>query len=67
MGRRKRYRAGFKRESLRRANEPGVPDVLGAEELGITGEWTAVESEERAALIEHRQNMGKIPNFGKTP
>ena len=22
--------------------------------MGITGEWTAVESEERAALIEHR-------------
>ncbi|NIQ19081.1 MAG: transposase, partial [Gammaproteobacteria bacterium] len=35
MGRRKRYSAEFKREALRRANEPGVTDVLVAEELGI--------------------------------
>jgi transposase len=35
MGRRKRYSAEFKREALRRANEPGVSDVLVAEELGI--------------------------------
>ena len=36
MSRRKRYSAEFKRESLRRANEPGVTDVLVAEELGIS-------------------------------
>jgi len=36
MGRRKRYSAEFKREALRRANEPGVTDVLVAEELGIS-------------------------------
>ncbi len=35
MGRRKRYSAEFKREALRRANEPGVTDVLMAEEVGI--------------------------------
>jgi transposase len=35
MTRRKRYSAEFKREVLRRANEPGVTDVLVAEELGI--------------------------------
>jgi hypothetical protein len=35
MGRRKRYSAEFKRETLRRANEPDVSDVLVAEELGI--------------------------------
>ena len=67
MGRRKPYRPGFKREGLRRANEPGLTDVPGAEELGITVEWTAVESEERAALIERWQNMGTITNFGKNP
>jgi hypothetical protein len=35
MARRKRYSAAFKREALRRADEPGVTDVLVAEELGI--------------------------------
>ena len=35
MTKRKRYGAEFKREALRRANEPGVTDVLVAEELGI--------------------------------
>jgi len=37
MARRKRYSAEYKREALRRANEPGVTDVLVAEELGISG------------------------------
>ena len=36
MGRRKRYSTEFKREALKRANEPGVTDVLVAEELGIS-------------------------------
>jgi transposase len=36
MSRRKHYSAEFKREALRRANEPGVTDVLVAEELGIS-------------------------------
>ncbi len=35
MARRKRYSSEFKREALRRADEPGVTDVLVAEELGI--------------------------------
>ena len=35
MARRKRYSAEFKREALRRADEPGVTDELVAEELGI--------------------------------
>jgi len=37
MARRKRYSAEFKREALRRAYEPGVTDVLVAEELA--GWW----------------------------
>lgn len=36
MARRKRYSAEFKQEALRRADEPGVTDVLVAEELGIS-------------------------------
>lgn len=36
MGRRKRYSAEFKRQALRRANEPGVTDALVAEELGVS-------------------------------
>jgi transposase len=36
MSRRKRYNTEFKREALRRANEPGVTDVLVAEELGVS-------------------------------
>ncbi len=35
MTRRKRFSAEFKREALRRADEPGVTDTLVAEELGI--------------------------------
>ena len=36
MTRRQRYSAEFKCEALRRANEPGVTDVLVAAELGIS-------------------------------
>ena len=36
MGRRKRYSAEFKKEALQRANEPGVTDLLVAEEVGIS-------------------------------
>jgi transposase len=36
MTRRKRYSTEFKREALRRCNEPGVTAVLVAEELGIS-------------------------------
>jgi transposase len=36
MGRRKRYSAEFKKQALQRANEPGVTDLLVAEEVGIS-------------------------------
>jgi transposase-like protein len=36
MSRRKRYSTEFKREALRRCNEPGVTAVLVAEELGTS-------------------------------
>ena len=36
MGRRKRYSEEFKREALRRAEEPGLTDVVVAQELGIS-------------------------------
>lgn len=36
MTRRKRYSAEFKRQALERADEPGVTDVLVAEELGVS-------------------------------
>jgi len=36
MTRRKRYSAEFKRQALKRADEPGVTDVLVAEELGVS-------------------------------
>ncbi len=36
MARRKRYSEEFKRQALRRADEPGVSDALVCEELGIS-------------------------------
>ena len=36
MARRKRYSAEFKRQTLKRADEPGVTDSLVCEELGIS-------------------------------
>ena len=36
MARRKRYSAEFKRQALKRADEPGVTDVLVCEELGVS-------------------------------
>ena len=36
MTRRKRYSAEFKRQALKRADEPGVTDALVCEELGIS-------------------------------
>ena len=36
MTRRKRYSTEFKREAIRRCNEPGVTAILVAEELGIS-------------------------------
>jgi len=36
MARRKRYSKEFKQQALRRANEPGVTDILVCEELGVS-------------------------------
>jgi transposase len=36
MARRKRFSAEFKRQALRRANEPGMTDALVCEELGVS-------------------------------
>ena len=36
MARRKRYSEEFKRQALKRADEPGVTDALVCEELGIS-------------------------------
>ncbi len=36
MARRKRYSAEFKRQALKRADEPGVTDALVCEELGVS-------------------------------
>jgi transposase len=61
MGRRKRYSAEFKRQALRRANEPGVTDALVAEELGVSSRqlrrW-------RDAVTEHGEEQA-FPGHGK--
>ena len=36
MAKRQRYSAEFKRQALRRADEPGVTDALVCQELGIS-------------------------------
>ena len=36
MARRKRYSSEFKRQALKRADEPGVTDLLVCEELGVS-------------------------------
>ena len=36
MTRRKRYSAEFKRQALKRAEEPGVTDIFVCEELGVS-------------------------------
>ena len=36
MARRKRYSKEFKQQALKRANEPGVTDILVCEELGVS-------------------------------
>jgi len=62
MARRKRYSAEFKRQSLRRANEPGVTDALVCEELGVSARqlrrW-------RDAIKEHG-NEKAFPGHGKS-
>lgn len=62
MSRRKRYSAEFKRQALRRADEPGVTDVLVCEELGISARqlrrW-------RDAVTEHGGESA-FPGHGKS-
>ena len=62
MGRRKRYSAEFKRQALRRANEPGVTDALVCEELGVSSRqlrrW-------RDAVKEHGDEKA-FPGHGKS-
>ncbi len=60
MTRRKRYSAEFKREALRRADEPGVTDVLVAEELGINARQL-----HRWRLAAKRDGEKAFPGEGK--
>jgi transposase len=61
MARRKRYSAEFKRQALRRANEPGVTDALVCEELGIS---TRQLRRWRDAVKEHGEAQA-FPGQGK--
>jgi len=62
MARRKRYSAEFKRQALKRADEPGVTDVLVCEELGVSARqlrrW-------RDAVTEHGDEKA-FPGHGKS-
>ena len=62
MARRKRYSKEFKQQALKRANEPGVTDVLVCEELGISSRqlrrW-------KDAVREHGEE-GAFPGHGKS-
>jgi transposase-like protein len=62
MARRKRYSAEFKRQALKRANEPGVIDALVCEELGIS---TRQLRRWRDAVNEHGAE-GAFPGHGKS-
>jgi transposase len=61
MARRKRYSAEFKRQALRRANEPGVTDALVCEEIGVT---TRQLRRWRDAVKEHGE-VDAFPGHGK--
>ena len=62
MARRKRYSAEFKRQALKRADEPGVTDALVCEELGISSRqlrrW-------RDLVVEHGTENA-FPGHGKS-
>jgi transposase len=62
MARRKRYSAEFKRQALRRADEPGVTDALVCEELGVS---TRQLRRWRDALEEHGPEEA-FPGHGKS-
>ena len=61
MARRKRYSAEFKRQALKRANEPGVTNALVCEELGIS---TRQLRRWRDAVTEHGEEQA-FPGHGK--
>jgi transposase len=61
MARRKRYSAEFKRQALRRANEPGMTDALVCEELGVS---TRQLRRWRDAVQEHGE-ADAFPGHGK--
>ena len=62
MARRKRYSAEFKRQALKRADEPGVTDALVCEELGMSARqlrrW-------REAVDQHGEEKA-FPGHGKS-
>jgi transposase len=62
MARRKRYSAEFKRQALRRADEPGVTDALVCEELGVS---TRQLRRWRDAVNEHGDE-GAFPGHGNS-
>ena len=62
MARRKRYSAEFKRQALKRADEPGVTDALVCEELGVS---TRQLRRWRDAL-EERGAKEAFPGHGKS-
>ena len=62
MARRKRYSAEFKRQALRRADEPGVTDALVCQELGIS---TRQLRRWRDAVQEHGEEQA-FPGHGKS-
>jgi transposase len=61
MARRKRYSPEFKRQALRRANEPGVSDAIVSEELGVS---TRQLRRWREAIHEHGEENA-FPGLGK--
>ena len=62
MARRKRYSAEFKRQALKRADEPGVSDALVCEELGVS---TRQLRRWREAVREHGKEDA-FPGQGKS-
>ncbi len=62
MAGRKRYSAEFKRQALRRADEPGVTDALVCQELGIS---TRQLRRWRDAVHEHGEQQA-FPGHGKS-
>lgn len=62
MARRKRFSAEFKRQALKRADEPGVTDALVCEELGVS---TRQLRRWRDAVKEHGPEQA-FPGHGKS-